>query len=156
MFGARISCGSGDCSRVGRRSWRIRRVFPSLTLRSSSGRDGPEPLCVVSSDGAEESNHIGAVSERGMIGAVLSRFGAPPDIALAIVSDFVPVADVRRAAAAPVAKEQSRALPRAGRSLRLGEAMYRGRRCGRAGASTSCGKLKAQQGDRNGRGIVYG
>lgn len=66
MLGERISCGKGDCRRVGRRSWSMRRafavamvsvrllgehtpyllgiiwydlLFPSLTLRSLSGFD---------------------------------------------------------------------------------------------------------------------
>jgi hypothetical protein len=35
--GLKISVGNGDCRSVGMRSWRIRIVRPSLSVRSSGG-----------------------------------------------------------------------------------------------------------------------
>ena len=65
MFGDRISCGRGDCRRVGSRSCSMRKVLPSFTLRSSSGCVGLFPGDGVggwSNRAVEELNHIGVRS----------------------------------------------------------------------------------------------
>lgn len=116
MLGDRISCGKGDCRRVGRRSCKTRRalpsrvslaisvkkwtpslltrgrysLFPSLTLRSWSGSD--EPLLSGLdrlSRGVVAVNHIGVTVGRSVAGMELGGVEAGVDCSTGVTERSV-------------------------------------------------------------------